>query len=596
MAFLRADLADIKLIDFNLDKYRERWIMNGSTQYWHMPGKLPCPNFLCSNMGLIMNSAWTGTLLAWRFSICWLFLTGLVISTARGQTPDSFNPGTDNALVNALVVQPDGKVVFAGSFNRAAGQPRVGIARVDGNGVLDPTFNPAPTNNCFVESLLLQPNGQIVVGGQFTQMGGEAHTNLARLNPDGTAESGFNPFLDSSVTAMALQADGKLIVGGWFNHVNGQPRTYLCRLNQNGTLDDSFAPEPDNLVFGLMVQPDGKILAGGYFLNLAGQPRSRIARLNGDGSLDADFNPGADAVVYSFALQSDSNILVCGDFFTIGGQARSHIARLFPSGTVDTTFNAGSGHPEYQPIFSMAPQADGKIVVGGIFTSVSGQPRNYVARLMGDGSADAAFNPGADWRIQAVGLQPDGKILAGGGFVQMGGQSRTNIGRFNNPDAATQMLVLNGTNLTWNRSGTTPEVRRTTFDYSADGMTWTNLGAGTRIPGGWSLNGISLPLAGTIRAQGENSGSLEGSAWWVESYLDLAPNVRIMPETVARTGPSSFSFTLTSPPAATLEILASSNLTQWSSLGLLTNQTGTVSFTDQTATASERTYRARMVP
>jgi uncharacterized delta-60 repeat protein len=544
-----------------------------------------------------MNSAWAETPFAWRLFIFGLFLTGLFISTAQGQTPDSFNPGTENALVNALVVQPDGKVVFSGSFTHAAGQPRVGIARVDGNGILDSTFNPGPINNCFVGSLLLQPDGQIVVGGQFTQMGGQAHTNLARLNPDGSADSGFSPLLDASVTAMALQPDGKLIVGGWFGHVNGQPRTYLCRLNQNGTLDDAFAPEPDNLVFGLMVQPDGKILAGGYFLDIAGQSRSRIARLNADGSLDADFNPGADAVVYSFALQADSNILVCGDFFTIGGQARSHMARLFPSGTVDTNFNAGTGHPEYQPIFSIAPQADGKIVVGGIFTSISGQPRNYIARLFADGSADAAFNPGADWRIQAVGLQPDGKILAGGGFVQLGGQSRTNIGRLNNPDAATQTLVFNGTNLTWSRSGSTPEVRRTTFDYSVDGTTWTNLGAGTRIPGGWTLNGISLPGSrGTFRARGENSGSLEGSAWWIESYLNLTPNVRIVPETVARTGPSSFSFTLTSPPATTLEILASSNLTQWSSLALLTNQTGTVSFTDQTATVSQRTYRARLLP
>jgi uncharacterized delta-60 repeat protein len=551
---------------------------------------------LCSKTGLIMNSASRSIPFTWRFSSFWLLLTGLFIGTAGGQIPDSFNPGTENALVNALVVQPDGKVIFAGSFTHAAGQPRVGLARVDGNGILDSTFNPAPTNNCFVGSLLLQPNGQIVVGGQFTQMGGQAHTNLARLNPDGTADSGFNPFLDSSVTAMALQPDGKLIVAGWFNHVNGQGRDYICRLNQNGTLDDTLAPEPDNLVFGLMVQPDGKILVGGYFLYMAGQSRSRIARLNSDGSLDADFNPGADAVVYSFAFQSDSNILVCGDFFTIGGQPRSHIARLFPNGAVDTIFDAGAGHPEYQPIFSIAPQADGKIVVGGIFTSVSGQPRNYIARLLANGSADAAFNPGADWRIQAVGLQPDGKILAGGGFVQLGGQSRTNVGRFNNPDVATQTLVLNGTSLTWNRSGSTPEVRRTTFDYSADGTTWTNLGAGSRIPGGWTLSGISLPAIGSIRARGENSGSLEGSAWWVESYLNLTPNVRIVPETVARTGPGSFSFTLTSPPAATLEILASSNLTQWSSLALLTNQTGSLSFTDHTATASQRAYRARMLP
>jgi uncharacterized delta-60 repeat protein len=528
---------------------------------------------------------------------------GISATEAQTPAPDSFNPGTDagsSTRVDALAVQSDGKVVLAGNFIGVAGQTRVGIARVDAEGVLDSTFNPAPINNCYVGSLLIQPDGQIVIGGQFTQMGGQARTNLARLNPDGTAEIGFNPVPDSSVGAIALQPDGKLVLGGWFTHMNGQPHTNLARLNPDGTLDNTFNPSADSFVGALMVQPDGKILVGGYFSQLEGQPRSRIGRLESDGSLDTGFDAGssgASGYMYGFALQADTNILVCGDFSTLGGQPGAYIARLHPDGRIDPDFNPGRVYyGEYTPAFSMALQADGKIVVGGRFALIGGQFRQRIARLLPDGTADTTFDPGVSDQVTAVALQSDGKILTGGQFLQVGGQTRTNVGRFNNTDAATQALTLNGSSLVWSRSGTTPEVRRTTFDFSPDGTTWTNLGVGARIPGGWTLNGVSLPTAGFIRARGENCGSGQGSSWFVESYLNIAPNLRILTETLARPGPTSFSFTLTSPPSAALEVQASSNLTEWTSLAVLTNESGSIRFTDQTATASQRAYRARMLP
>src|SRR5207245_11268570 len=141
----------------------------------------------------------------------------------------------------------------------------------------------------------------------------------------------FNPRANDYVTSLAVQADGKILVGGNFSTLGGQSRTNIGRLNADGKLDTSFNPGANyfgNLVNSLAVQADGKILMGGNFSRLGGQSRNYIGRLSADGTLDTSFNPGADAVVYSLAVQADGKVLVGGNFTTLGGQSRSHLGRL----------------------------------------------------------------------------------------------------------------------------------------------------------------------------------------------------------------------------------------------------------------------------
>ncbi|MCX6917214.1 MAG: immunoglobulin domain-containing protein, partial [Verrucomicrobia bacterium] len=136
------------------------------------------------------------------------------------------------------------------------------------------------------------------------------------------------------------------------------------------------------------------------------------------------------------------------------------------------------------------------------------------------GTLDNTFNPGASSTVNSLALQADGKILVGGWFATLGGQSRTNIGRLNNTEPAIQSLTYGGSTITWLHGSTSPEAWRTAFDHSGDGLTWTNLGAGTRIPGGWQLAGVSLPPGGTIRARGHvTGGQYNASSWFVEAYI-----------------------------------------------------------------------------
>src|SRR6185369_14420460 len=118
--------------------------------------------------------------------------------------------------------------------------------------------------------------------------------------------------------------------------------------------------------------------------------RNHIARLNSDGTLDSSFlvpGSGVNGDVGSLALQADGKTVIGGVFTSVNGTTRNGIARLNSDGTLDTSFlAAGSG--TNSSVLAIAVQSDGKIVIGGFFTSVNGTTRNGAARLNVDGTLD----------------------------------------------------------------------------------------------------------------------------------------------------------------------------------------------------------------
>src|SRR5207302_3781031 len=122
--------------------------------------------------------------------------------------------------------------------------------------------------------------------------------------------------------------------------------------------------------------------------------------------------------------------------------------------------------------------ADGKIVAGGSFTSIGGQTRNRIARLDAMTGLADSFDPNADSNVVSIALQADGKILAGGFFTSIGGQTRSKFARLSNDIAALQNLAVTQTTITWTRGGSSPQLTRVTFEYSADNVTYTPLGNG----------------------------------------------------------------------------------------------------------------------
>ena len=404
------------------------------------------------------------------------------LATARLYIQDNENRGTllDDTFqgaiqpgdsVNAIALQPDGKVLVVGAFARAGSTNVDRVIRLHPDGRRDASFATAdggPNNSVY--NLALRLDGKIVIGGRFTQIGSTARNRVARLNTDGSLDLSFDPGLgpegstSPGVYSIVLLADGKALIGGNFESVNGVARVVLARLNPDGSLDTAFPPgsgisSTDTSfrfpwVSAVVIQPNGKILIGGQFTDVDGLSRRNIARLNADGSVDAGFDPGSGpmgsfASVEAVALQTDGKVVIGGDFATVNDVPRKSLARLNSDGTVDTSFDPGTGVEDTDSdgaeitgyVTSLAVQGDGKILFGGTFLTVDKINRHGVARINPDGSLDGTFGPysGTTYRnesgyeetesISAMALQPDGKVLIGATFVSADGSLTNRLTR-----------------------------------------------------------------------------------------------------------------------------------------------------------------------
>jgi uncharacterized delta-60 repeat protein len=417
--------------------------------------------------------------------------------------------------VYATALQPDGKILLGGQFSTVFGVPRNNIARLNTDGTVDMAFNPNANNP--VVSIVVQADGKILVGGSFNNIGGQTRHSIARLDATGAADS-FDPNGDGVIDAIARQADGGILVVGLFDSIGGQPRHNIARLNPSTGLADSFNPNASNFVHTVAVQADGKILAGGQFTSIGGSTRNHIARLDADTGLADSFNPNANGIVGTIAVQTDGKILVSGDFSSIGGQFRNHVARLSPTFGAADSFDPSPN--SFSGVTSFAAQANGQIVVGGSFAAIGGQTRSHLARLDATTGLADSFNPIANSFVYSVAAQADGKILAGGAFMTMGGEPRSHFARISNDTAALQDLSATQAAITWMRGGSSVQFTRVTFEYSANNVIYTSLGNGTASGNNWVLTGFNLPTEQNfyIRARGYyRSGDQNGSESIAES-------------------------------------------------------------------------------
>jgi uncharacterized delta-60 repeat protein len=390
---------------------------------------------------------------------------------------------------------------------------------------------------------------------------------------------------NGAVVALAVQKNGKIVVGGQFTMLAGRPRAYLARLNADGTLDEVFAP-PGEPTHSLAIQADGKIVIAGRFTTFANEPHACIARINPDGTPDHSFSPAAgpqggpnSPYINALAIQADGSILVSGEFQTLNGQPRLNLGRLNPNGALDEAFEASSPGG----VFTLSAQVDGGIVVGGTYTWIGGI-RPAISRLNGDGVLDNGFLPaqiGIYTAVCSVAAQPNGNILIGGTVTLPGGVAQGGITRLDALEVSRQRLNVENATLTWLRGGLNPEVSFTLFEHSADGVTWTNLGTGTRIPGGWQLTDISFPPGGTLRARGYVSGGLyNGSCWFVESVWPPAVPRILVDDGSFGVRSDQFGFRFTGNAGSTVFVQGSTNLTHWVSLQTNLMPSGPLYFSD----------------
>jgi uncharacterized delta-60 repeat protein len=374
---------------------------------------------------------------------------GLTRLNSNGSRDLSFNIGsgfTDGngvgAVVKTVSIQTDGKIIVGGVFAKVDGNPRNNITRLNDNGSVDLTFGPNPGFLGNVQAMGLQLNGNIIAGGAFSSFNDTLRNNLVGLNINGSIDANFNvgSGFNGPVTTINVQDNGKIIVGGGFTIFNGSNQARIVRLNSNGTLDPTFniGSGFNDYVYAACLQPDGKIIVGGNFTNFNGVNRNRIIRLNSDGSLDPTFNPGSGFVgtqsggpVLTISVQSDGKILVGGMFTSFNINTRNYFARLNSDGSIDNTFNPIPGFNN--SVWTSFVQPDGKIIIGGDFTSFNGNLKNRIIRLNNDGSIDATFviGTGFDNSVRSINMQSNGQLLLSGEFLSYNGNNKSKIVRLN---------------------------------------------------------------------------------------------------------------------------------------------------------------------
>jgi uncharacterized delta-60 repeat protein len=398
-----------------------------------------------------------------------------------GKLTTNFTSGWDSAA--DVVIQADGKIIAAGTADY-----RFVVVRYRSGGTLDPTFGGGdakvrtrfgPYCCDFASAVALQPDGKIVVAGTTYIDAGDAEEGhngfaLARYNPDGTLDSTFSG--DGKVTTdfppydswfrrsafargVVLQTDGKIVVAGGVNWEGqyGTGEFALVRYNADGTLDSTFGdggrvvanvsvhPDESDDASAVAMQADGKIVAAG---GVKEGTDIGLARFNPDGTLDSTF--GDDGTVTTdvqqsdwaagLVIQEDGKIITAGP--TSGSSGQFALVRYSVDGSLDTTFDGDgkvttdfTARPDYA--FDVALQVTGKIVAVGMANGTFALARFALARYKPDGTLDQTFSGDGKVMTQftvyrdvasAVVIQPDTKIVVAG--VAGEGDSKFALARY----------------------------------------------------------------------------------------------------------------------------------------------------------------------
>ncbi len=262
-----------------------------------------------------------------------LILILLIANLGFAQTAildPTFNIGTGaNGTVNGIVQQPDGKIVIVGDFSSFNGTPANRIVRLNQNGSIDPTFEMFIGPNGSVHSIAVQSNGKLIVGGYFTSFDGTAKGNIARIKTDGSLDNTFNATLNDRPDVIKVLIDDTIIVCGNFTYCNVPNRNRIAKLDVDGNLISTFSNGINsnngfsNWVKNICIQPDNKVLAVGTFASFGvastSITRSNMARLNQDGSLDVNFyNSTTGANITNSPIENVA-ILPNNDIIIVGG-------------------------------------------------------------------------------------------------------------------------------------------------------------------------------------------------------------------------------------------------------------------------------------
>jgi uncharacterized delta-60 repeat protein len=300
-----------------------------------------------------------------------------------------------------------------------------GFAWLNANGTLRSSFAPTISTQGTIRSTLVLSGGSMLIAGNFS-ITNQTSGNIIKLSPAGVQDTSFSATISGTVSDMVAQSNGDIVVVGSFTSVNGTTRNNIARLKSDGTLDTAFDPNANDSVAAVVLDTDGKIIIGGSFTTLmpngatATTVRNYIARLNADGTVDSTYDPNPNSIIYALAIDANGKLVVGGTFTTVQPNSatstttRNRIVRLEKTGELDTSFTSDVNN--FVSAVAIDP-VDQSIVIGGAFSQVNGIDHSGIARLGTDGAPSATFTPDTNSVVYALSIAADRSIIAGGAFT-----------------------------------------------------------------------------------------------------------------------------------------------------------------------------------
>lgn len=380
---------------------------------------------------------------------------------------------TDSALT------ADRKVVLAGNVQVALNDQRMGVVRLNADGSTDTSFSfdgaalvDLGFGRNFVSAVAVQPDGRILLAGSASPQGQEQQfLAVARLKTNGQLDEQFGVGGAVSIdfaqtpgdefdraTAIAVLPDGRIAVGVDVRASNLHSSFAAARLHANGALDTSFgnggrvvvphAADINAVPQAMAVDAAGNLLLAGMQLQGTNNSDVEVLRLRPDGSLDPGFGGAGKVVlvihsgganqnaVSSVLVQPDGKLLLAGGTQTGTTSIAMLALRLFPDGALDPSFGtqgiarvdiAAAQDSVHQAVATGAAlQGDGRLWLSGLALTSQNTTQVALARLRSDGRLDHAFNDSGTFSVATdlatdtqtglrVMLEPDFAVVAVGG-------------------------------------------------------------------------------------------------------------------------------------------------------------------------------------